>query len=79
MLFRRSDSAKKVDEDWHRIRHEARTTTFSLDEWSSREIIRWDLETAQIDGSGHPLTYTIDRDIDTLDSNGTDIRMLDDR
>jgi hypothetical protein len=79
VLFRRSESGKKIDEEWHEVRQAARVGTFSLDEWAAQDITRYDLDTAQIDGSDNPRTFTWDRDIDILDSNGTDVRTLDTR
>lgn len=79
MMFREAESAKPLDKEWHLMRQKARTTTFSLDEWSDEEILRWDLDTARITGRDNPRTYTYDRTIDTLGENGTDVRTLDNR
>lgn len=79
MMFKRSESAKPVDSDWHQFRQLARETTRSTDAWSDEDINEYDLDTARITGLENDRTYIWDADIDTLGSNGTDIRTLDDR
>lgn len=79
MRFRRDRSGKHTDKEWHRNRHLARHHTFNLDDWSDEEIVRYDLDTADITGRLNPRSYTFDRDIDILKANGTDIRELKDR
>lgn len=79
--FRRSPEARPLDKEWHRNRQRAREQAFNsdLDFFSDQERIEFELDTAQIDGSDNPLTYTIDRPINLLGMNGTDIRTLEDR
>ena len=79
--FREATGSKPIDGEWHRKGREAKENTFSLNEWSEQEIIRWDLdtETRIPTGRENPRTYTTNRPIDTLGENGTDIRTLDDR
>jgi len=81
MQFRRSPGARAVDADWHRQRQRARERAFnsSLDVFSDEERVKFDLETAQIDGSDNPQTYRVDRPFDFLGMNGLDIRELRNR
>jgi len=79
VLFRQSQSGKHVDAEWHEVRALARLTTNSTDEWSDEDIIRYDLDTARITGKENIQNWLINRDIDNLGQNGTDIRTLDDR
>jgi len=81
MQFRRSPGARAVDAEWHRERQRAREQAFdsSLSLFSDTEITKYDLGTAQIDGSDNPRTYTWDRPLDLFGINGTDVRNLKDR
>lgn len=81
MQFRRSPSARSLDSDWHRGRQRAREVAYnsSLDMFSDTEIIKYNLDTAQIDGSENPRTWTWRRAIDIFGINGTDVRNLRDR
>jgi len=78
MQFRRSNSARAIDKDWHTNRERARKQAFnsSLAMFSEEEIVKYDLETARIDGSDNPQTYTVNRPIDLLGENGIDLRTL---
>lgn len=78
MQFRRSQSARVVDREWHERRHEAREQAFnsSLNIFSDKEKVKYDLDTAQIDGSDNPRTYLFNRTLDILGTNGTDVRDL---
>ncbi len=79
MQFRRSESVKRTDREWHSFRHAARKNAFSVNEFSDEEIVRFDLETARITGRDNPRTYLFNRAIDVFGSNGTDIRELRNR
>lgn len=82
MQFRRSPGVRPVDADWHQERQRAREQAYNSNLssfFSEVEIVKYDLETAQVDGSDNPRTYTIGRPIDLLGVNGTDIRDLKDR
>lgn len=82
MQFARSPSAKVTQEWWHENRQRAREQAYNSNLssfFSEVEIVKYDLETAQVDGSDNPRTYTIGRPIDLLGVNGTDIRDLKDR
>lgn len=79
MQFRRSPSARSLDADWHRQRQRARENYFSIEQASDVERVKYDLETAQIDGSDNPRTWLVRRSIDIFGINGTDIRTLEDR
>jgi len=77
MLFRRSQSGKHLDTDWHRTRHAAYTTTFELETWSIEDRIRFDLTDDWITGKYNDRSYTIDRPIDLFNENSFDLRDLD--
>lgn len=79
VLFSRDDSGEKVDSRWHKFRASARRTAFDPSAFSDGDRIRYDLDTARITGQDNPRTYYIDRSIDLLGSNGTDVRDLDNR
>jgi hypothetical protein len=82
MQFARSASVKPTQEWWHRGRQRAREQAYNSDIesfFSDTEIVKYDLETAQIDGSDNPQTWLIRRSIDVFGINGTDIRTLEDR
>lgn len=79
MQFRRSPSARSLDEDWHRGRIRARRNYFSIEQASDVERVKYDLETARIDGSDNPRTYMWRRAIDVFGINGLDVRTLEDR
>ena len=78
MQFRRSNDVRVADSDWHKARQRARETAFnsSLNIFSEEEKVKYDLETARIDGSDNPQTYTVNRPIDLLGTNGLDLRTL---
>lgn len=78
MQFARSGDVKPTQAWWHRGRQRAREQAFdsSLSIFSDEEIIKLDLETAQIDGSDNPRTYLWNRTLDILGTNGTDVRDL---
>ena len=82
MQFRRSPGMRPVDSDWHRRRAQAREQAFNSDLdgfFSETEITKYELRTAQIDGSDNPQTWTWDRPLDLFGINGTDVRDLEDR
>lgn len=76
MQFRRSPGARPIDREWHQFRIDARHSAFSINEFSQADIIKYNLTTARITGQENPRTYTINRPIDILGVNGTDIRDL---
>ena len=81
MQFRRSPETRAIDTDWHRERQRAREQAYdgSLPLFSDVEITKYNLGTAQIDGSDNPRTFTWDRPLDLFGINGTDVRNLEDR
>jgi hypothetical protein len=82
MQFARSGDVKPTQDWWHRGRQDARERAFNSDlesQFSDTEITKFDLETAQIDGSDNPRTFTWDRPLDKFGINGTDVRDLGDR
>lgn len=76
MQFSRSPSAKRIDSRWHKARIDARHEAFSVNEFSDSEIARYDLDTARITGQDNPRSYTVNRPIDLLGTNGIDLRTL---
>ena len=79
VTFRESDTGKPLDSEWHEFRQEARENAFSINEFGDEEIVRYDLETARIDGSDNPDTFTGDRPIAILGHEFIDIRKLKNR
>ena len=81
MQFRRSNDTRAVDADWHRQRQRARESAVnsSLSIFSDEEIVKYDLDTARIDGSDNPRLFMWQRTIDLFGTNGTDIRELRNR
>ena len=82
MQLRRSPGARAVDADWHEQRQRAREEAYSGNltaQFSDTEIIKYDLETAQITGEDNPRLYLFRRTIDLFGINGTDVRNLRDR
>jgi len=80
--LRRSPSARVADADWHRQRQRAREQAYNSDLeslFSQKEIIKYNLETAQIDGSDNPRLFMWRRAIDLFGVNGTDVRELRNR
>ena len=55
MVLHKRGLGRFVDADWHQFREHARKTSHSASdaEWSDQEQERYDLETAQINGSDH--------------------------
>lgn len=81
MQFKRSPSARPVDSKWHRNRQRARDQAFSSDlkaQFSEEEIVKYELETAQISGASNPQVWMWRRAIDLFGINGTDVRNLRD-
>jgi len=79
MQFTRGETAKPVDSRWHEARINARKTAFSVQEFSDEDVIRYDLDTADISGEDNPRTYTVNRPIDLLNENGLDLRRFKNR
>jgi hypothetical protein len=79
MHFKRSEGAKAVDRDFHLTRQRARETGFRVAQFGDSEIVEYNLDTARINGSDNPLSYRVNRAIDFLQTNGTDVRKLRDR
>ena len=81
MQFRRSNDTRVVDRDYLQGRQRAREQAFnsSLSMFDEIEITKYGLETARIDGSDNPLTFTWNRPLDLFGSNGLDVRTLEDQ
>lgn len=81
-MWPRQDGLKAVWGKWHEERIKARKTAFNIDEFGEIEIEKFDLDTADITGKDHPMSYTILRPLNEVDggmNNGFDVRELDDR
>lgn len=52
-MFRRSETFKVVDEEWHLFRERARQTENSLVNFSDIDIEKYDLKTARIGEGDH--------------------------
>jgi len=76
VMFERSRGSRAVSTDWHEFRLNARRNAYSKEEFSDEENIRYNLDTARITGRENPDTYTVDRPIDLLGTNGIDLREL---
>lgn len=61
-MFAQTQDLRFVDERWHEFARDAKRTTSSLDDWSQREINRWDLddEVREPTGEFNPRTYEYD-------------------
>ncbi len=71
-----------MDASWHRERQRAREQAYSGDLdafFSNSEIIKYNLETAEITGEDNPRMYLFRRTIDLFGINGTDVRTLRNR
>jgi hypothetical protein len=79
MHFRRSQSFKHIDEEWHETRNNARHFTFGLSDWGEEDIVKYDLETAGITGRLNARSYKFERPLDHFGSNGINLEDLDDR
>jgi hypothetical protein len=82
MQFARSGGAKPTQAWWHEGRQAARERAYNSNltaQFSDEEIIKLDLETAQIDGSDNPQTWKFMPVYDILGISGTDVRELKDR
>ncbi len=77
--FAQSEGTKRLSEDWHRFRQRARETATSEKEFSESDQVRYDLDTARIDGSEYGPNFKYDRPLDLLGENGTDVRDLENR
>ncbi|QLG62826.1 hypothetical protein [Halorarum salinum] len=78
MKFPRSTKGtRSLDERWHRKAEQAKRTTTGLDEWSDREIERWDLDdpARKPTGRKHPETWRYDKPLRRVNrSSGGDRR-----
>ena len=66
-----------LNEKRPKFRQNARETAFSLAVFAPEDIEEYDLEDAGVTGKDTTRYYTWNRSIDTLGSNGTDVRELD--
>jgi hypothetical protein len=82
MLFDRSDKgAKSLDERWVRKARIAKRTTDGLEDWSQREIERWDLDDPERTPTGakNPRTWDYEKPLRRVNRNSGDDRLVDPR
>lgn len=82
MQFRRSPSVRAIDSQWHKERQRAREVAANgnLDVWfSDAEQVKYNLDTARIDGSDHPRNFKFVPVLDVLGISGTDVREMHNR
>ena len=79
-MFPRSD-LRFLDERWHEIGRRAKETTSSLDEWSDRDIKRWDLDTdsRRPTGRENPRTWRYEKPLRDVNRPGRSGRTHDAR
>jgi hypothetical protein len=81
MIFDRSDKGtKSLDERWVEKAKIAKRTTDGLEDWSTREIQRWDLDDDERTPTGkqNPRTYRYDKPLRDVNRSGED-RLVDPR
>jgi hypothetical protein len=73
--------SKHVNEEWHRVRWEAETETFSIREWGEIDQTKYDLESVDFSGKYNDRTYIARHPIedDEISVTGFDVRDLPDR
>jgi len=76
-MFKRGNSQKAIDSEWHEFRRDARSNAFDIGEFGDIDIERFDLETARITGREKPDTYVFKRPL--YQQNRIDVRTLRDR
>lgn len=83
MMFSRSDKgAKSLDRRWHEKARTAKETTFGLEDWSQREINRWNLDdpVREPTGKKNPRTWEYDKPLNEQNRGaGDDERRADAR
>jgi len=75
-MWPQSENLKRIREDWHKFRIEARRNAFNVDEFGETEKIEYDLDTAGITRQDNPDSYDFNRalDMEGTPRNGRDIR-----
>lgn len=82
MMFDRSTKGdKSLDSRWVEKAAVAKRTTFSLDDWSPREIARWDLDdpVREPTGAKNPRTWTYDKPLRDVNRSEDPSRLRDPR
>jgi len=82
MLFDRSDKgAKSLDSRWVRKAIIAKRTTDGLDDWSQRDIERWDLDDAERTPTGkkNPRTWDYEKPLRQVNRVSDSNRLVDPR
>jgi len=72
------DDSGPYSEEWHRKRDEARYDSYTLDEFSELDIIRYGLKDVQIDRKKKPSTFRLEPRRDDAEGSAqpVDIRTL---
>lgn len=52
-----SGSGRYLNQEWHDMRHKARTETFNIDEWGDIDIEKFDLDTVDFDRKKKDSTF----------------------
>lgn len=57
------NSGKYTSREWHETRHDARTKTFSLDDWGDIDITKYDLEDIPFDRKHKDSSYITESNV----------------
>jgi len=82
MMFDRSDKgAKSLDKRWVEKARIAKRTTDGLEDWSDREIARWNLDDTgrTPTGKNNPRTWDYDKPLRDVNRNSDNQRLVDPR
>jgi hypothetical protein len=76
--FALGNSGKNVNEEWHRFREVAISTTYTLDEWGDIDITKYDLDEKEFTGKDVDRNYRFDHVVsdDEVSVTGFDVRDL---
>jgi len=79
--FALGDSGRFVNEEWHRVRQQARSETLSITEWGDIDRTKFDLDTVEFTGKENTRTYVMRHPVqdDEVNITGFDVRDLPDR
>jgi len=69
-MFSYGGPGSKVTEEWHDTRHEARTKTYSIDEWGEIDITRYSLDDIEFTGKQVDRNYILSPRV--VSEGGTD-------
>ena len=77
-MFALGNSGKNVNEEWHRFREMAISTTYTLDEWGDIDITKYNLDEKEFTGKDVDRNYRFDHAVsdDEVSVTGFDVRDL---